>query len=879
MTFARLGLWLLRRERASGEWRVLLLALIIGVGSVSTTGFLGDRIKRAMSEQGASFLGADLLVTSPRPIDVWPDHALQTSNALEFASMVAHGDAFQLATLRAVDAAYPLRGSVRLAERPFDAGMPRPALPPPGAIYVEASLLPLLSAGVGDRVQIGEVQFTIAGVVVEEPGQLAGVFGLAPRVFLRADEVERTRVLQPGSRLTYLYQFAGEAEPLAAFAEALKPRLDSAQRLMGSREGVETLRGAFANADRYIQLTALISLLLSVAAIAIAAHRHALRHYDQAALLRCMGATTEQLRVLYATQLLTLGLLGSLAGVAIGALMQQALAGLILPDAVTRLPSLGIAPVGVAIVSGLLALAGASLPALMRLIRVPPLRVLRRDLPPLPAAAWISATVSGSALMILIGWYAGDAKLVAGFVGALLALIVVLMGLARLALVAGRGVQKISYGPVRFGLAQLLRHRFDSTLQLGAFTLALFLVALLALVRSDLIDGWRQQLPENAPNHFLVNIAPHQQDAVAAYLAQHQLDASEIYPMVRGRLVSKNDTPIADTLPPEMRDVGTLRRELNLTWTDTLPANNNVLDGTWHGSHSAPSAAPVKGTPKVGNPLSAKADAELTPPVGVPARGAPPDTRPLGGLGAAPRLRSDPSAEISVESGMAEKLNLVIGDTLGFQIGDQTVAARISSIRSVKWDSMQPNFFVIFAPGPLDALPASSIASVYVPPDALGMLPGFVREFPGVTVLALDKLIANIEAVFAQVIGAIQLLLGFLLAAGMAVVVATLLASLDARQQEAVLLRTLGAQRAYLAKGLWSEFLALGLLAGLLASVCAEIAMALIADRLFDLPARLHPWLWFALPTAGALLVGMSGWLTTRHITRVPPMQSIRALG
>ena len=811
------------RERASGEWRVLLLALIIGVGSVSTTGFLGDRIKRAMSEQGASFLGADLLVTSPRPIEAWPTHSLRTSSALEFASMVSRGDAFQLATLRAVDAAYPLRGEVRIADRPFTAGAPRAALPPPGAVYVDQELLTLLNAGVGDTVQIGEATFRIAGVVVEEPGQLAGVFGFAPRVFLRADEVDATRVLQPGSRLTYLYQFAGEVEPLEAFGAALKPTLETTQRLIGSREGVETLRGAFANADHYLQLTALISLLLSVAAIAIAAHRHALRHYDQAALLRCMGATTAQLRVLYAIQLLVLGLLGSLAGVAIGALMQQALAGLILPEAVTRLPSLGAAPVGVAVVSGLLALAGASLPALMRLIRVPPLRVLRRDLPPLPAAAWLSATVSGSALLILIAWYAGDARLVAGFVGALAALVVVLVGLARLALVAGRGVQKISYGPVRFGLAQMLRHRFDSTLQLGAFTLALFLVALLALVRSDLIDGWRQQLPENAPNHFLVNIAPHQQQAVADFLAKHRLEASELYPMVRGRLVSKNGTPIADTLPPEARDSNTLRRELNLTWTTTLPANNALLAGTWHGERSGP--------------------------------------------------------EISVESGMAERLHLALGDTLGFESGDQTIAARITSIRSVKWESMQPNFFVIFAPGQLDALPASSIASVYVPPDAADMLPGFVKSFPGITVLALDKLIANIEAVFAQIVAAIQLLLGFLLAAGMAVVVATLLASLDARQQEAVLLRTLGAQRAYLAKGLWSEFIALGVLAGLLASVCAEIAMALIADRLFDLPARPHPWLWLALPTAGALLVGVSGWLTTRHITRVPPMQSIRALG
>ncbi|MBT9540564.1 FtsX-like permease family protein [Thiobacillus sp.] len=823
MNFVRLGLWLLRRERSSGEWRVLLLALIIGVGSVATTGFLGDRIKRAMSEQGANFLGADLLVSSPRPITHWPQHALATSRAIEFTSMVAQGDAFQLATLRAVDAAYPLRGSVRIAARPFEPGVARPALPPRGSIYVDGTLLPLLNAQVGDRVQIGEAPFTIAGVVAEEPGQLGGVFGLAPRVFLRADEVAATRVLQPGSRVSYLYQFAGEAKPLAVFGAALKPALDSTQRLIGSREGVETLRGAFVNADKYIQLTALVSLLLSVAAIAIAAHRHALRHYDQAALLRCFGATTAQLRTLYAVQLLTLGLLGSLLGIAIGAAMQQGLALMILPDAATRLPALGSAPVGVALVSGLLALAGASLPALLRLIRVSPLRVLRRELPPLPLAAWISVAVSGSALLALVAWVADDAKLVAVFVGALAGLAAVLVLLARLTLLGGQAVQKLSHGPLRFGLAQLLRHRFDSTVQLGAFTLALFLVALLALVRSDLVDSWRAQLPPDAPNYFLVNIAPQQQADVAAFLQQHRLQASALYPMVRGRLVSKNDAPIAATLPPEARDNATLRRELNLTWTATLPANNVILAGQWHGSQR--------------------------------------------------------SAIISVESGMAERLKLAVGDSLGFQVGDQMLSARIGSIRSVKWDSMQPNFFVIFAPGQLDALPASAIASVHVSANQAGVLPGFVKAFPGITVLALDKLIANIEAVFAQIIGAIQLLLGFLLAAGMAVVVATLLASLDARQQEAVLLRTLGAQRAWLAKSLWSEFIALGLLAGLLASVCAEIAMALIAHRLFELPPRPHPWLWLVLPTAGALLVGLSGWLTTRQITRVPPMQSIRALG
>ncbi|NWG86407.1 MAG: FtsX-like permease family protein [Hydrogenophilaceae bacterium] len=818
----RLGLWLLRRERASGEWRVLLLALVIGVGSVSTTGFLGDRLKRAMNEEGARFLGADLLVTSPRPIATWPAHNLNRSEALEFASMISHGDAFQLASLRAVDAAYPARGAVSIADRPFVAGRPGRALPPPGAVYVDQELLPLLAVQVGDSVQIGAAAFRIAGVVAEEPGQLGGVFGMAPRVFLRADEVAQTRVLLPGSRVTYLYQFAGAAPALAAFSAELKPRLDRSQRLIGSREGVETLRGAFANADRYIQLTALISLLLSVAAIALAAHRHALRHYDQSALLRCMGATSAELRALYLAQLAALGLIGSLAGVALGTVLQAGLAQLLLPDAVARLTSLGFMPVLAGVASGFLALAGASAPALLRLARVPPLRVLRRDLPPLSASAWASALLSASLLLALIAWYTGDAKLVGIFVGALAGLGLVLAGLAQLALGLGRAVQRLSYGPLRFGLAQMLRHRFDSTLQLGAFTLALFLVALLALVRSDLIEGWRQQMPADAPNHFLVNIAPDQQPAVAAFLARHGLAASELYPMVRGRLVSKNGQPIETSVPPAQADSGTLRRELNLSHSVSLPANNRIVAGQWFGARRA--------------------------------------------------------AEISVEANMAERLGLALGDELGFMVGDQIIRARISSIRSVKWDSMQPNFFVLFAAGQLDQLPASYLTGVRVPEAKAALLPEFVRSFPGVTVLSLDKLIAKVGAVFGQIISAIQLLLGFLLAAGMAVVIATLLASLDARQQEAVLLRTLGAQRAYLAKGLWSEFIALGVLAGLLASACAEIAMALIAERLFELPLRLHPWLWLVLPLAGALLVGTGGWLTTRHITRVPPMQSIRAL-
>ena len=415
---------------------------------------------------------------------------------------------------------------------------------------------------------------------------------------------------------------------------------------------------------------------------------------------------------------------------------------------------------------------------------------------------------------MLIAWYAGDAKLVGVFVGALAGLWACSSLLARLALLGGRGVQKMSHGPLRFGLAQLLRHRFDSTLQLGAFTLALFLVALLALVRSDLIASWRAAAAAGCAQllsgeHRAVSAGSRRQLSVAASAP----GLRRSIPWCAAAWPAKTARPSPATLPPEARDNATLRRELNLTWTATLPANNIVLAGRWHGQRRA--AAPVKGTPA-----------------------------------GAPLLRSDPSAEISVESGMAEQLNLAVGDTLGFQVGDQTIAARITSIRSVKWDSMQPNFFVIFAPGQLDALPASSIASVHVPAGKASVLPRFVKAFPGITVLALDKAHrqyrSRVRADHRRDSTA---------------------AGISARCRHGRRHRHATRQprrapagsrpaahpgrpaRLSGQKRCGASFIALGSLAGLLASACAEIAMAMIAHRLFELPVRLHPWLWLALPT------------------------------
>jgi putative ABC transport system permease protein len=822
MKWWRLAAWLLTKESKSGEWRVLVLALAIGVGSVSTTGFLGDRLHRAMTERGAAFLGADVLVSSPRPIGHWPAHDLKFGKAMEFASMLAFGDAYQLASVRAVDGAYPLRGEVRIATAPFGQGAGRSAQPGPGEVFVDSQLLPLLGARIGDRVEIGIAEFRIAGVVTEEPGRAATVFGLAPRVFMRLDEVGRTEVVQPGSRLTYYYLFAGVSDRVEAFMAAVRPTLNGTQRMLAGREGSRAVGGAFVKADRYISLAALVSLLLSALAVSLAARRHATRHYDQAALLRCFGVTSAQLRLVYALQLGALGMMGGAVGVAAGAATQQLLLRILMPELAGGLPDLGWLPVLAGMASGLLALTGAAAPALLRLTQVPPLRVLRRELPALPLSGWLSLLLSGGSLLALSAWYAEDWTLAGYFVCGLAGLALSLVVLSWLTLGMGRLVQRMSRGPVRFGLAQMLRHRTESMLQLGAFALALFLMGSVGLIRSDLVDNWRRQLPEHAPNFFLVNIAPEQNAAVGEFLAERGLATSKRYPMVRGRLVSKNGVPILQAVPPESREYNALRRELNLTWSAGLPAFNEIVAGAWQGSSS--------------------------------------------------------EAVISVESGMAEALQLHLGDRLGFRIGERETVARIGSIRAVQWDSMQPNFFVIFAPGQLDDFSASYIASVYIPEQAKSVVPAFIKAFPTVTVIALDKVIENVQAVLAQVAAAVELLLGFLLLAGVAVTVAALLSSLDERRREAVLLRTLGAQKSFLRSSMWSEFLVLGLLAGLLAAACTEATMALVSHRLFDLTPRLHPWVWWAVPVAGALVLSAAGWLTTRRIAQVTPMRALRML-
>jgi putative ABC transport system permease protein len=827
MKTGSVGLWklaitTLRREWRSSEIRVLLLALAIGVGSVSTTGFLGDRLDRAITERGGDFLGADALLNSPSPLEpeLLDASGLQQSSGLEFASMLAKGDAFQLASVRAVDSHYPLRGKVLLALDVGQSAAALPTMPDRNEIYVDPQLLPLLNVKVGDAVELGAATFQIAGVVLDEPGRAGAVFGLAPRVFMRLDEVEKTEVVQPGSRVSWLYYYAGDPEAIAVFVKDSKPKLLSSQRLVGGREGSEAVSGAFARTSKFGSLASLVSLLMATLAVALAARRYALRHFDQAALMRCFGLASADLRNFYAFQLLLLGVLGSVVGLLIGYAGHWLLLQSFAPELAERLPPISLLPVVAGLGSGLLALSGAALPSLLRLAQVPPLRVLRRELVPLTRGAWALVLLSLSLLVLLCWWYAGSVRMVAIFVGALAAFVLVLWGLSLLTLQSGHLLRRLSPGALRFGIAQLLRHRYAASVQLGAFALALLLMGSVALVRTDLIDSWKQQLPVDAPNHFLINIAPEQDAVVTQFLSDRKLKVSRSYAMVRGRLTGKAGKDIKEMVPESAREENSLRRELNLTWSDELPANNTITAGDWHGASK--------------------------------------------------------TAQISMEDKLAKRLGIQLGDQLTFTIADREITVPVTSLREVQWDSMQPNFFVIFSAGSLEGYPASFISAMHVPAEDKTTLPAFVQTFPTVTVIALDRIIRDVQQVIAQVVVAVELLLSFLLLSGVAVLVAALLASLDERRREAVVLRTLGASRGFLQRSLLAEFLLLGLLAGLLAAGGTEGVAALINDQVFDLPARFHPWLWLISPLVGMAVVAFSGTLATRRIQQVSPAVALR---
>ena len=821
-----LALRLLWRNARSGEVKLLAVALVLAVAVVSGIAIFADRLDRTLVQQSNAFLGADLVVsgTQPHSDDVSVEaerRGLQQTRTVEFSSMVFSEGEMHLASIRAVAEGYPLRGYVETSFEAYSRLPPEraDAIPPTGEVWVDGRLLTLLNIEVGGTIEVGEHSLLVTRVLVRQPGE-GGFNMIDPPVLMNLADLEATGVVQPGSRLNYRWLLAADdTGTLSAFRQWLQERLSEHDRILDIESSQRQLAQTLATGERFLLLAAVVGVLLAGVAIGLAARQFAARHVDQVALMKSLGAGAGRIRHLYAGQLLILAIVASLVGLLLGEGIQRGVAASLQSFFQVGLAAPGLGAYVLSFVSGLVSLMFFALPALWFLPQVPPLKILRRELAVNQTHMWIQVVLALAAIFLLVMLFSRQLSLTLSVMAALTGILVLSAGVGFLLLKLSRRLSTNAGSIWRLAVANLQRQRGQSLVQLVIFSIAIMLLFALTAVRTSLIEDWRMQLPDDAPNHFLVNIAAGDVEPVQTFLDQHDVEREPLYPMILGRLTHINGEE-------RDRSLG-MNREANLTWTDTLGADNEIQAGAWWD--------------------------DWTSATGLPG--------------------------ISVEEGMAEQLHLTLGDRLEFSLGGLPIEAEVASLRSLDWQSMKPNFFFIFEPGALDDFSATYITSAYLPNDKKPLINQMLRSYPNIVVIELDRIFEQIRAIVTQVGQGVQLVLWLTVLGGGLVLFAAVNASIEGRKREAGLLRALGSPRRLVVGSIWSEFSILGFLAGITGVLGAEILLWNLQYWVFDIPVRAHYSFWVLGPLLGAVSVGILGAISCRSVVTTPPAVVLREAG
>ena len=819
----------LGREWRSGELGVLLLALTIAVAALTGVGFLVGRIGAAVDMQASEVLAADVRLGSPQPIstryfDEAARRGVRASRGINLLSVVFNGDeGQQLTNLRAVSDGFPLRGKVLVADEPFVPGVEATGIPARGEVWPDSKLLVSINAKVGSKISIGSATFTVGRVLISRPDQGGGFADLAPSLLMNIEDVPSTELIQPGSRVSYVALFAGARDRIDDFKEWLRTSRARGERLVDVEQASTQIKSAVDRASRFLSLASLVSVLLCAIAVAMSARRYVQRHLDAVALLKTLGATRAFTLSVSVLQLMVIAVVATLLGSALGFLAQEWLLRAIRGLLNAELPPADLKPLAVGFVTAVAVLAGFALPPLLQLSRVPTIRVLRRDVGPPPPLVMLAFGPAVFAVAFLIYWVVRDWFLFVVFTLGLVGFLALLAG-AGFVLVTLAGRLRGSVGVSwRYGVANLSRRRAESLVQIVAFGMGIMVLLLLGLVRNDLANDWRMSLPKDIPNFFFINIPQDERDSFMADLTTRGAQPSRVMPMIRGRLVGINGTP-SDRLRFRREDGEEFAgREQNLTWADQLGPDNRIVAGEWW----------------------------------------------------SPATKGQKLVSIATE--FQESMGLRLGDTLTFDIAGETVEATIASFRKVKWDSFQPNFFIVFAPGVIDNTAGTYMTSVHFPSVEAKALASLARKYPSVSIFDIQDLLDRVRSVIDKAVLAVQSVFLFTLFAGLTVMMAAVQASRDERRYESAMLRTLGASRGTVLQGVLAEFITLGALSGLLASLGAVLAGYFVATRVLEMKYTFEPLVWIVGMLGGALLVSFSGWLATRSVINTPPVATLRA--
>ncbi|MDX1755676.1 MAG: FtsX-like permease family protein [Marinobacter sp.] len=817
-----------RRDLRQRDVRVVIMALVVAVATVATIGLFAALLQKTLVSSASAFLAADrqLEAEHGRPIpQAWwqeaQDRDIRTAHMVRFSTMAFGGGRFQLVSVKAVDDHYPLRGEIEMqphaeADRQRVGQGPRR-----GEVWLNPRLMSLLGLSVGDSLEVGNLSLTISGLLLREPDGGFSMAALAPRIMMHADDVAATGVVQEGSRVEYVALFAGDEPDLDDYYRWLVPRLEPSHEWESIRDG-ETLSRSLQRAERFLLLGGSLAVVLAAVAVAVASREYALGQRDTVALLKTLGMTGLGIGRLYLRRLVLWGLTGCAGGLLLALPLYWAMA-VVLEQVLARpidssLELRGLVP---ALITASVSLFAFAYPPVRRLQGVPAMRVLRSEPGESSRRAWPDMLVAGAAITALVWMYAQDVSLVLALLAGL-ALLLGGMALAAWALILV--LRRVAGGGSawRLALVALYRHRRSTLSQIAVFAMTIMLAVTLLLVRTSLLSEWQAQLPERAPNHFLINIAPADVEDVAAFWRERGHELEALYPMVRGRLTELNGQPVRQAVSKD-REVRALNRELNLTWMDTLPQDNRIVAGRWF------------------------------------AAGA--------------------TSGVSVEAELADRLGLKVGDRLGFTIGAETLTEPVTSIRTVQWDSMKPNFYMAFPPdSALRNLPATWITSFHLPSTQKPALNEFAVRYPTVSVLEVDHIIERIQAIVRQVTQAVETILALILAAALVVMAAVVSATLRDRLREGALLRTLGGRQRLLVRSTVLEFALLGFMAGGLGVLAAEAAVWALQQRMFE---GAFQWHWSVIlpePVISSVVLAVFGRWQLAPVLSVSPMLLLRRL-
>ena len=831
--WAKLALKLFSREFRRGELTVISAAIALAVLTVLTLSMVTERIAQSIAQKSSAFIAADRVLASNHAIDTAfitkaEQQNLQTAQMVYFDTMLFANDQMQFSSVKAASNSYPLKGQLKVKSGLNAQTEVAPGAPSPGNVWLSESVFYSLNINVGDQVELGAALFNVEKVIVEEPDAPFNVFSSSRRVLINIDDVAKTEVIQPGSRVFYRQLYAGDENDINSFYDWLKPQLKENQNWYGVKDRQSPISNSLNRAESFLLLAGLLGIILAAVAIAVSAKRYCERQYDPVAMMKTLGGSRDMIRKIYLMHLLMVCTMAVVVGLAIGYGLQEVATGYLAKSMGTELPMAGFKPWLVAISTGVICAVMFSIKPLLDLFDIPPLRVLRRNLGDRLAVSKIHLGLSALTVFLLMWLFSNNIKITLILFASTLALILVLFLISKLIFGGGRKLGLKPGNSWSLAIASIQKRANVNAVQLISFSLAIKLLLFLIVLKNDIISDWQSQLPSDAPNAFLVNITQIELDPVNEYLAHKGIQVSEFYPTIRGRVNAVNGEAVArevslqDNEKKDEEARSGIGRELNLTWLNEVPSQNDIIDGQWFGD--------------------------------------------------------DAVAEASLEESMMKRLDVKMGDTLTFLIGAQSFDAKITSVRKVNWATLKPNFFIILSPDVLSSFPATYISSVRIEPEQKRDFSQLLRAYPTITAIDVDNFVKQIQSTIEQVSLAIGFVLAIVVLCGALVLISQVQASLGERMQEIVILRTLGAKSRLIKNATLYEFLLLGGLAGLVAAFFSDIALLIVQQQMFDLAGKLHPNIWIIGPVAGGVFVAGLGYFMIARTLKQNTQGLVRAL-